>query len=128
MEKARLPWNLGTVEQAVAMRLTEFDIDYVREASRSLEKENGVMRAALEEVGFHLDTPSDSFFYFADMAEYGADAAKTVELMLKERIMVRDCSSFGPEFKTYIRFCVKDRERNDRFAEAMGKTLKALGY
>lgn len=128
MEKARLPWNLGTVEQAVAMRLTEFDIDYVREASRSLEKENGVMRAALEEVGFHLDTPSDSFFYFVDMAEYGADAAKTVELMLKERIMVRDCSSFGPEFKTYIRFCVKDRERNDRFAEAMGKTLKALGF
>ena len=128
MEKARLPWNLGTVEQAVAMHLTEYDIDYVREASQSLEKEKGVMRAALEDVGFHLDSPTDSFFYFVDVSEYGADAAKFVGFMLKEKIMVRDCSSFGPEFSTYIRFCVKDRERNDRFADAVGKTLKALGY
>ncbi len=128
MDKARLPWNLGTVEQAVALHLAEYEIDHVREASQSLEKEKAVMRAALEDVGFSIDAPADSFFFFEDVSGYGADAAKFVELMLKEKIMVRDCSSFGPEFKTYIRFCVKYRQRNERFAEAVGKTLKALGF
>lgn len=126
MEKAKLPWNIGTVEQAVAQHLTEFGYEYVTSAAQLLEKESDVMRAALEDVGFHVEA-TDSFFYFVSMEKFGIDAARTVELMLKGGIMVRDCSSFGPEFKNYIRFCVKDRGRNDRFVEAMAQTLKALG-
>ena len=128
MEKAKLPWNLGTVEQAVGILLTEFDIDHIRTASHLLDKEKDVMRGALEDIGLRIDSPCDSFFFFVPVDRYGADGAKMTELMLKNGIMVRDCASFGPEFKNYIRFCVKDRERNDRFVEAMAAALKSLGF
>ncbi len=127
LEKAKLPWNVGTVEQAVGILLTEFDIDHVRNAALQLEKEKDVMRAGLADVGLHIDTPTDSFFYFIPVDRFGVDGAKMTELMLKNGIMVRDCASFGPEFKGYIRFCVKDRARNDAFVEAMGTVLKSLG-
>ena len=128
LEKARLPWNLGTIEQAVAVQLTEFEIDHIRSAAHLLAKESDVMRAALEDIGLHIDFPSDSFFYFIPVDRFGVDGAKMTELMLKGGIMVRDCASFGPEFKDYIRFCVKDRARNDRFVEAMANALKSLGF
>lgn len=127
MDKVKLPWNLGTVEQAVAARLTEFEMDYVAQAARDLRKESAVMHAALEDMGFPVGGVSDSFFYFVDLAPLGIDAPKLVEMMLKNGIMVRDCSSFGPQFRTYVRFCVKDKERNARFLDAMEKSLKALG-
>ena len=127
MEKARLPWNLGTIEQAVGIQLTEFEIDHVRNASHILEKEKDVMRDRLEDVGMHIDYPCDSFFYFVPVDSFGVDGAKMTELMLKDGIMIRDCASFGPEYRNYIRFCVKDRARNERFVEAMEKALKSLG-
>ena len=46
--------------------------------------------------------------------------------MLKEGIMIRDCASFGPQYKSCVRFCVKDKERNDRFLSAVRKVLGAL--
>ena len=43
--------------------------------------------------------------------------------MLSHGIMVRDCSSFGPEFSSYVRYSVKDRERNCRFLAAVDSVI-----
>ena len=34
-----------------------------------------------------------------------------------------DCSSFGDEFKGYVRYSVKDRERNCRFIAAVDSVI-----
>jgi threonine-phosphate decarboxylase len=64
---------------------------------------------------------TDSFFFFNSVAGTGMNASGFANRMLLNKIMVRDCSSFGAEFCDHVRFCVKDRTRNDRFIDAVGK-------
>ena len=126
MEKVKLPWNVGTVEQAVAEHLIRYEMPYVRKAAEDMREESEVMQVRLHEAGFPVDRVSDSFFYFISLRGLGLTGASFKELMLKEGIMVRDCASFGPEFADYVRFCVKDEERNRRFVAAVTNVLKSL--
>ncbi len=43
--------------------------------------------------------------------------------MLRKGVMVRDCASFGERFEDYVRFSVKDRERNCRFIAAADSVI-----
>lgn len=127
LDKVRLPWNVGTVEQAIAGHLIEYEMDYVSDAAFELRKEAATMKAALDDIGFPVGAVCDSFFYFVSLESLGITGKEMVELMLRNGIMVRDCASFGPQFENYIRFCVKDRKRNSRFVDAMEQVLKSLG-
>jgi len=126
MEKVRLPWNLGHLEQHLAAYLVGYRMDYVVEAAKILEKENKVMQSELDDIGFPVGHVSDSFFYFSSTARLKITGADLQRLMLKEGIMIRDCSSFGPQFERYIRFCVKDRDRNNAFIAAAEKVLQSM--
>ena len=126
MDKVRMTWNVGQVEQTVASHLIGERMDYVHDAARIMHDEAEWMYNELKKVGFPVNCPTDSYFFFTTVAPLGTDAQSFVSEMLKNGIMVRDCSSFGPEFSDYIRFCVKDRERNVRFMEALERTLRAL--
>ncbi|MCQ2078609.1 MAG: histidinol-phosphate aminotransferase family protein [archaeon] len=127
MEKVNLPWNVGTVEQTVAAHLTEYEMDHPLEAALDMRKESKVMHSQLEIIGFPVGPVSDSFFYFVDLAPIGLTGASFKDRMLKEGFMVRDCASFGPQYESFVRFCVKDRERNERFVKAVENVLASLG-
>ena len=126
MDKVRMTWNVGQIEQTVASHLIGERMDYVHDAARIMHEEAGWMFDRLRNIGFPITGPADSYFFFTSVAPLGVDAPTFARTMLDNGIMVRDCSSFGPQFKDYIRFCVKDRARNERFMEAMEKTLKTL--
>ncbi len=126
MEKVRLSWNLGQLEQSLAAYLIGYRMDYVVEGAKLLEKENKVMQGQLDGLGFPVGPLSDSFFYFSSMARLKITGAEMQHMMQKEGIMVRDCASFGPQFERYIRFCVKDRDRNDAFITAADKVLRSM--
>ena len=128
LEKVRLPWNVGTLEQSTAEHLVRYEMPYVREAAVIMEEESDVMHDTLHSMGFPIGPRSDSFFYFVSVRELGMDGATFQKRMLEEGIMVRDCASFGPEFRDYVRFCVKDRPRNERFIDAVNETLRSLRW
>lgn len=123
MESTRMTWNVGQVEQTVANVLIGSRLDYVDHAAEVMAVESEVMNSALTEIGFPVGAVSDSFFYFCDIGSLGMDAALFKKKMLAHGIMVRDCSSFGPEFASYVRFSVKDRERNCRFIAAVDSVI-----
>lgn len=123
MNKVRMTWNVGTIEQNVAKVLIGERMDYVEKAGRLMASESKWMHSQLESVGFPV-VDSDSYFYFNPVSSLGMDAPGFVKRMLEGKIMVRDCSSFGPEFTSYVRFCVKDRERNERFVSAVENAMR----
>lgn len=125
MNKVRMTWNIGAIEQAVGERLISGHMDHVHEASKVLKEESGYMFSRMRDMGFPVSAPSDSFFFFCDISSTGMDSKTFAERMLEQGIMVRDCSSFGPDYTNCIRFCVKDRERDDRFLNALSKVLGA---
>ena len=126
MDKVRMTWNVGQVEQTVATHLIGERMDYVHDAAKIMHDEAGWMYGELKRIGFPVKSPTDSYFYFTSVSPLGISAQQFVKTMLDNGIMVRDCSSFGPDFNDYLRFCVKDHERNVRFMDALERTLKTL--
>jgi len=123
MEKVRMTWNVGQVEQTVANALMRDHLDYVDHAAAVMAEESEILNSSLADIGFPVGNVSDSFFYFNDLSSLGMDCAEFQKKMLSHNIMVRDCASFGPEFKSYVRYSVKDRERNCRFLAAADSVI-----
>lgn len=125
MEKVRMTWNVGQVEQTVANVLIRDRMDHVHRAADIMQKESVRMHRELTEIGLRI-RPTDSYFFFDSVSPLGTDGKEFAGRMQENGIVVRDCASFGKPFESYIRFCVKDRERNDRFVSAAERTLKSL--
>ena len=123
MEKVRMTWNVGQIEQTVANVLIRDHLDYVDHAAAVMGEESEILNSSLNSIGFPAGPVSDSFFYFNDISSLGMDCAEFQKKMLSHGLMVRDCSSFGPEFKNYVRYSVKDRERNCRFLAAADSVI-----
>lgn len=126
MEKTRMTWNVGHIEQAVANILIKDHMDHVHKAASMMASESKVMNARLKEIGFPTGDVSDSFFYFDSLKPLGVKCSRFKELMLKRGIMVRDCASFGEPFEWYVRYSVKDRARNESFVKAAEAAVKEL--
>lgn len=123
MNKVRMTWNVGQVEQAVAIKLLRDCRDHVDHAAGVMAEESEAMNSALREIGFPAGDVSDSFFYFNSLESIGMDAPEFKARMMARGIAVRDCSSFGPQFSKYVRYSVKDKERNCRFVAAVDSVL-----
>ena len=128
MEKVRMTWNIGQIEQTVANVLIGERMGHVHRAADMMADESKIMNSRLKDAGFPAGEISDSFFYFNSLKPLGVKCSVFKEHMLKRKIMVRDCASFGAPFEWYVRYSVKDRERNERFAEAVEGTLKDLRH
>ena len=126
MDKIRMTWNVGQIEQNVASILMSEYMDHVTKAAAVMAKESKRMHSDLKKTGFPVGKVSDSFFYFCSLRKLGINSSEFQRLMLKEKIMVRDCSSFGERFTDFVRFSVKDRERNEMFVKAVEKTMRDL--
>ncbi len=123
MDKVRMTWNVGVIEQRVANVLISDRMDYVDHAAAVMAEESEIMNSSLHGIGFPAGPVSDSFFYFNSLEPLGMDCVEFKKKMLTHGIMVRDCTSFGPEFRSYVRYSVKDRERNCRFLAAVDSVI-----
>lgn len=128
MDRIRLPWNVGQIEQAVATELIRDHMDHVHKAAVMMKSEAAKMYTQLKDIGFPVTSPTDSFFFFNSLRPINAKGSVFQDRMLDSKIMVRDCASFGMPFDWYVRFCVKDPERNARFIHAVHETLRSLGW
>lgn len=128
MEKVRMTWNVGQIEQYVSKILIRDHMDYVHRAAVTMKEEAKWMYGQLKDIGFPVTTPTDSYFFFNSMHPLNVNGATFVDRMLDNKIMVRDCASFGRPFDWYVRFCVKDRDRNTAFVQAVHDSLRSLGW
>lgn len=126
MEKVRMTWNVGHAEQSIANTLIGERMDHVKRAAKLMAEESVNMNRKLSEIGFSTGDVSDSFFYFRNMRHLNIKASEVNAAMQKNGISLRDCASFGSPYEWFVRYSVKDRERNDRFIEAAESVVKSL--
>ncbi len=125
MDKARLSWNLGSIEQLVATNLLRDHFDHVEKAARIIAEEKERMRHSLS-PSIPVGKP-DSCFFFTNIGCLGTTGSQFRQEMIHHRVLVRDCASFGPPCDRYIRFCIKTKDHNNLFLEAFQQTLEVLG-
>ncbi|MCL2786768.1 MAG: histidinol-phosphate aminotransferase family protein [Methanomassiliicoccaceae archaeon] len=125
MNKVRMTWNVGHIEQYTAACLIRDHMDHVTDAAKLMRSESRYMHRELNDIGFKVGM-TDSFFFFESLRSIGMDVPEFKKRMLSSDIMIRDCGSFGERFRDHIRFCVKDRKRNDMFIDAVRKTMDGV--
>ncbi len=128
MDKVRLSWNIGTVEQKVATELVREHHGHVAKAAELMASEAEWMFGKLKEIGFPVDRCTDSYFFFNSVQSLRCTGAQLQDRVKDSGFMIRDCASFGRPFERYVRFCVKDRERNEAFLHALHEAMGSLGW
>lgn len=126
MEAARLTWNLGTIEQRVAARLMAEEQGHVQKAVRMLVDEKQRMHAEVSRILPYRVPLPDSYFFFSPIHPLGVTSTEFRARMLDHNVLVRDCSSFGGPGCRYSRFCVKTREKDDEFLQALRNTVEGI--
>lgn len=118
LRKIQVPWNVSRVAQQAGEAALS-DAAHVKRAVRMIEAERAFLYEAISEIeGFE---PLDSTANFILVKTRSVPSAIQRRL-LREGILVRDCSSFRGLAGNYIRIAIRTRKENNLLIEAMTKT------
>ena len=123
MENARLSWNVNTIAQLVASKLINECYDHLEKAIKAIKPEKNRIFDTLQKTKFYKPIYPDANFFFVRIDGLGINSQEFKKTMLKWKILVRDCTSFGSPCEKYTRFAIKTPEKNDKLIEAMNIIL-----
>lgn len=111
------PWNVNAIAQKVGIAVLEKE-EYLRQSLRQVWEAKRFLITELARLGFKA-LPSDANYFLIKTG----NAAGFRRSMLKQGILVRDCTSFGlPEF---IRIAPRTLPECEKLIAAIGSTLNS---
>lgn len=119
MDKTRLSWNVGVLEQFIATELIKNCDSYLKRTIKFVELEKKYLYEQISQIkGFEPIRP-DANFIFTKIKQLGINSADLKNIMIDRGFLIRDCTSFGEDFSDYIRIAVKIRDLNNIFLKAL---------
>lgn len=106
------PWSVNACAQEAGIEALRQG-EYYREQWREIRRLAGRMAEGLRRVGYSPLEPSANFLLFRV-----GDTAALKEYLWRDRILVRDCASFG--LPGYVRVGVRTERENDLLIERLG--------
>jgi threonine-phosphate decarboxylase len=122
---AKIPWNVNCLAQAAAVAALK-DEEHLRKTHELIKKEKAWLQGELGNFGSFKFSEPDANFFFIDIRKSGLTAAEIKNKMLKQGILIRDCTSFKGLDEFFIRIAVKTRLENEKLIEALNRTVKAV--
>jgi threonine-phosphate decarboxylase len=124
MNRTRLPWSISSLASAAGAYLLSQN-DHLVKSRRVIKEELAWLSGELRRLG--LDPVDSSVnFILVGVAPAGLRSSELVERMERERVLVRDCRSFGLG-EDYVRVAVRNREENARLVSALERVLGCRG-
>ena len=120
---AKIPWNVNCLAQAAAVVALK-DEEHLRVTRELIKNEKAFLSTELEKIKSFKVFPPDANFFFIDIRKSGLTATELKNKLLRQGILIRDCTSFRELDPYYIRVAVKTREENERLIEALKRTVK----
>jgi threonine-phosphate decarboxylase len=112
IEIARPPWSVNAFAEAYAMEALRH-WDELAKSRAAIASEREFLTVEIGHLGLRVG-PSDANFI---LVQCGHDVSLLCRGLVKENILVRDCTSFG--LPTCIRIAVRTREENRILLEAL---------
>lgn len=109
--RALPPWNVNVLAQAAGLAALG-DEEHIRRSLVRLAQDKEALRQGLHDLGWNPLPSATQFF----LVEVGDGAAWRREL-LRRKILVRDCASFG--LPAYVRLATRRAEENARLLAAL---------
>jgi threonine-phosphate decarboxylase len=117
-----MPWSVNSLGQAAAATVLSDEAHnaktrtVIRAERKFLLRELGKLKA------FRV-YPADANYFFLDIHQSGLTAAQLRQQMLRNGILIRDCSSFTGLDGFFVRVAVRLREDNERLLAAFREVL-----
>jgi threonine-phosphate decarboxylase len=125
LNKARLTWNLDSIAAEVGIYFMD-NAGSRLDVSRSyIKREREWLAERISYIKGIKPLPASANYFLVDVSGTGMASGEFAERMLRERIIVRDCSSFNMQGDTFIRLAVRSREDNERLVKALSKVAGA---
>lgn len=119
---AKIPWNVNCLAQAAAIAALE-DKEHLEKTRELVRVEKAFLAGELERFDSFKVFPADANFFFVDVRRSGFTAGQLKEKLLREGVLIRDCSSFRGVDEYFVRFAVKTRRENEKLLEAFRKIV-----
>jgi histidinol-phosphate aminotransferase len=111
--KVRPPWNVNSVAQLAGVAALNHK-DYLRQCMLKIHSSTNYLRSELSKLGFEI-VPSDTNFFIFKVG----NAKEFQQKLLKQGLLVRDCTSFGlPE---YVRIAPRNRHECTQLIKAISQ-------
>lgn len=112
------PWTINSLA-VVAGEIMFQDEGYIQKTRDLISKERArIYRIFTEDRRFKPYPPSGNFM-LVRLLEDGLTSDLLFDRAIREKMMVRDCSTFPFLDNKYIRFCFMSREMNDKLIECL---------
>ena len=122
---AKIPWNVNCIAQAAAVAALK-DEEHLYVTRELIKKEKAWLNFELSKfVSFKFSTP-DANFFFINIRNSGLTAPQLKSKLLKQGILIRDCTSFRGLDEFYVRIAVKSRVENEQLIEALKRIVKVV--
>ncbi len=125
LNNIRLTWNLNSVAVSVSEKLLINNSGYLNRSLELISKERKWLDSRLNSIRGFKTYPSDANFILVDIKEFLINSSDLTERMLKNGIIIRDCSSFGLE--NHIRVAIRKRNENKKLIKAFSKVISEWG-
>ena len=120
LNRVRIPWSIGSIAAAAATYLLGCD-DHLQRSRLVIKEELAWLESALHGLGLR-PLPSTVNFILVNIEPSGLTSDVLAKRTMQERVLVRDCQSFGLG-KSYIRVAVRSRSENERLIAALERAL-----
>jgi threonine-phosphate decarboxylase len=122
---AKIPWNVNCLAQAAAVAAVK-DEEHLRVTRELIEKEKAWLQDELEKFELFRFSVPDANFFFIDIRKSGLTAAELKGKLLRQGILIRDCTSFRGLDEFYVRVAVKTHLENERLIAVLTGIVKAI--
>lgn len=123
MNDSEEPWGINSIAEKCLPAMFE-DNEYI-------DKTNTLIQAEREEISNILRKredvkvyPTEANFLLVQIKKKGLTSADIFDALIKERMMIRDCSSFSGLESDHIRFHFRTREDNERLLKKLLEVLQ----
>jgi threonine-phosphate decarboxylase len=125
LNNIRIPWSLNAAALAVGEHLLKGHEGYMKRSLDLVRKERKWLSSNLGAIRGLKPYPSDTNFILVDICDFFISSAELTEMMLKQGIIIRDCTSFG--LKDHIRVAVSKRRKNRKLMKALSSVISEWG-
>ncbi|HIH44384.1 MAG TPA: threonine-phosphate decarboxylase, partial [Candidatus Methanoperedenaceae archaeon] len=127
LNRSRLTWNLSAPASAAGAWMMKNGSAYLQKSREFIKKEREWLSGRLSLIRGLVPLPGDACFICVEVGGFCMDSTELAERMLKNGIIIRDCSSFHSLGRRYIRIAVRKRRDNLRLITAFASIVSQWG-
>lgn len=112
------PWSLNSIG-AFAGELFLKDSDYIKKTRELIESERTRIYRNLQKISSLKTFKPSANFFLVQILKDGVTSFDVFDALIRQKLMVRDCSSFESLNGEFIRFCIMNPADNTRLLQAL---------